>query len=63
MLYPNELIFYRTIRLGKADVKMNAMIKNIGHNTAYQTSLLILLPKGISVSYIKLANSVSSLIY
>lgn len=51
-------ILSRTIRLGKADVKLNAMIKNIGKDTAFQTTLLITLPKGISVSYIMLPNRV-----
>ena len=61
MVFSLVLVINRTIRLGKADVKLDTTIKNIGVNTAYQTSLMITLPKGISVSYIKLANSVSPL--
>ena len=48
----------RTIRLGKADVTLNAVIRNTGVNTAYQTSLAITVPNGMSVSYVKLAGDV-----
>jgi len=50
-----------TIRLGKADVTLNAVIRNIGASTAYQTSLAVTVPNGMSVSYVKLAGDVSKL--
>ena len=51
-------MLFRTIRLGKADVTLNAVIRNIGASTAYQTSLAVTVPNGMSVSYVKLAGDV-----
>eukprot|EP00795_Rhopilema_esculentum_P014659 gene14659-5748_t len=45
-----------TIRLGKVNVKLNAAIENKGKDTAFQTDVMVTLPKGISVSSIMLPN-------